>query len=100
MVPVIMSEDTVEYKHQLFEKSRTESNLREQRVAVTLVSEDNRECQDFRRFKRVVFVFPDSQDASLLQTASVRHNILTLINGLQRNPSIEIKKYPRQARSY
>ncbi len=40
------------------------------------------------------------EDAYLLQTASVRHNILTLINGLQRNPSIEIKKYPRQARSY
>ncbi len=40
------------------------------------------------------------EDSSLLQTASVRHNILTLINGLQRNPSIEIKKYPRQARSY
>ena len=51
-------------------------------------------------FSLSVSLVVGEEEAALLQTTSVRHNILTLINGLQRNPSIEIKKYPRQARSY
>ena len=51
-------------------------------------------------FSLSVSLVVGEEEAALLQTTSVRHNILTLINGLQRNPSIEIKKYPWQARSY
>jgi hypothetical protein len=48
-------------------------------------------------FSLLVSLVVGEEDASLLQTTSVRHNILTLIDGLQRNPSIEIKKYVSDA---
>ena len=51
-------------------------------------------------FSLSVSLVVGEEEAALLQTTSVRHSTLTLINSLQRNPSIEIKKYPWQARSY